>query len=216
MIIKWASPGSPNKLLAAACLFVMAASASYGQEGSAGARGKRPSEWTLEERLAARLDRGRAAARGASGGQAIHDYALDGSRDPELLLPHELFQSLLTGFVPDPARRERQRAAQRPRLAAVHLNEELFWATLHTAAAPYLDTYLYPSPEATGAETAKQSATPCRAAFAALNRARDAFGRDVFDRFLYEAVAPVTQVTVATSASDPAAELRSTASGCPK
>lgn len=200
------------RLTLVVCMYLFGGHAALGQPQKASS--KRPSEWTVEERLAVRLDHQKIVQRDPSGKQNQHNYAIDGSRNPELLLPHELFQSLLTGFVPDPVRRERQRSALRPRLIAEGLDETWFWTTLRAAAGSYIDGLYPPSPAEGSVRPAERSAMPCRDAFNALTRARAAFGKDVFDRMLYESVAPVTQVLVTTSAADPAAELRSKEGGC--
>ena len=190
---------------------------------------KKPWEWTIEERLAVRLDPAKIAERqdAAEAGQPIarpqsapgrredvHNYSIDGSRYPELLLPHELFQSLLTGFVPEDHRRMQQRESLRRGIIAVGFDEELFWTKLRSAAGDYIDHYVYPPLGSTESEPRGGHKPLCRAAFLALNSARQAFGRDEFDRLLYEVVAPLTQVASATSAADPAAELRQVAGGC--
>jgi len=189
---------------------------------------KKPWEWTVEERLAVRLDPAKIAERqdAAEAGQHmarpqsapvrredVHNYSIDGSRYPELLLPHELFQSLLTGFVPEDHRRMRQRESLRRGIVAAGFDEELFWTKLRSAAGDYIDNYVYPPPGSIESES-RGHKTLCRAAFLALNSARQALGREEFDRLLYEVVAPLTQVASATSAADPAAELRQVAGGC--
>lgn len=191
---------------------------------------KKPWEWTVEERLAVRLDPEKIAERQraeearyrAAGTRAlstrretVHNYSVDGSRHPELLLPHELFQSLLTGFVSDDDRRRRKRESLRAGIVASGFDEELFWAQLRSAASEYIDTYAYPPSETVAAlSSAREPYALCRAAATALTNARQVFGADRFDRFLYEIVAPRAWVASATNAADPAAELRKTEGGC--
>lgn len=168
-------------------------------------------EWTLEERLAMRTDPVKIAERAR---ETAQNYSIDGSRNPELLLPHELFQSLLTGFVPDDDRRRRKRESLRAGIIASGFAEELFWAQLRSAASEYIDTYAYPAPGAVVSLADRRNYGLCRTAFDALQNARQVFGRERFDRFLYEVVAPRVWVASATNAPDPAAELRYVEEGC--
>jgi len=211
------------------CLLAGLGAAAHGPANHAPGVQKEPWEWTTDERLAERLDpakiierqREQEAGHSAPGAQpqtaerqGVQNYDIDGSRHPELLLPHELFQSLLTGFVPDDERRNRQRESLRPGIIAAGFGEEIFWTKLREAASDYIDRYAYPRPGMTAPASRGSRDALCRAAFLALNNARRAFGRDQFDRFLYEGVAPRTQVASATSAIDPAVELRFVAGGC--
>jgi hypothetical protein len=191
---------------------------------------KRPWEWTLEDRLVARVNPVKIAERQdteearyhSAGAQApsteretTQSYSIEGSRNPELLLPHELFQSLLTGFVPDDERRRNKRESLRPGIVASGFDEELFWAHLRSAAGEFIDDYAYPVRETAISLSEPRQYGLCRGAFTALNNARQIFGPDRFDRFLYEVVAPGTWVGSATNAPDPAAELRYVERGCP-
>lgn len=190
---------------------------------------KRPWEWTLEERLAARVNPVKIAERQdaedaryhAAGAQApstkrqtTKRYSIDGSKHPELLLPHELFRSMLTGFAPDDERRAAHRKSLRPGIVASGWNEELFWAHLRSAAGEYIDNYAYPAREPVSSERDRRQYGLCKAAFTSLNNARQVFGPERFDRFLYEFVAPGVWVSTATTAPDPAAELRFVERGC--
>lgn len=191
---------------------------------------RRPWEWTIEERLAARVNPVKIAerqnaeeARYRSAGaqppstarEPTQSYAIDGSRNPELLLPHELFQSLLTGLAPDDKPRAAHRKSLRPGIVASGFDEELFWALLRSAAGEYIDNYAYPARDPVSSMSDGPQYGLCRAAFTALNNARQVIGPDRFDRFLYEVVAPGTWVGSATNAPDPAAELRYVERGCP-
>ncbi len=191
---------------------------------------KKPWEWTIEDRLVARVHPVKIAERQdteearyhSAGAQApsteretTQSYSIDGSRNPELLLPHELFQSLLTGFVPDDERRRSKRESLRPAMVTSGFDEELFWAQLRSAAGEFIDNYAYPARETVISQSERRQYGLCRSAFRALNNARQVFGPDRFDRFLYEVVAPGTWVAWATDAPDPAAELRYVERGCP-
>ncbi|PYQ28180.1 MAG: hypothetical protein DMF56_17245 [Acidobacteria bacterium] len=191
---------------------------------------KQPWEWTLDERLAVRLDPASIAKReqrqqgmrqqtageplSKKERQSPQKHSIDGSENPELLLPHELFDGLITGFVPDDFRRRHQRENFRRGIIATGFEEEEFWSTLRSASATYIDNYAYPVPGTKPPPIPGVRWTMCREAFLALNRARQAFGKEKFDRFLYEFVAPTTQVGYGTNAADPAADLRFVEEGC--
>lgn len=189
---------------------------------------KKPWEWTLEERLASRLDPKqiekreleREADYHSMGSQAkpalrerAGDYTIEGRRHPELLLPHELFRSLMTGFIPDQKRREKERQSLRNGILAAGFDEELFWSQLASVTGQYV-LYLYnePGPGGTWASDAKQNG--CRVAYGALMGARELFGQERFDKLLYQVVAPQTNVSAGTTATDPAKELRERERGC--
>jgi hypothetical protein len=186
---------------------------------------KQPWEWTIEERLAARLDpvniaerheveeiKDRAAGivRRARANAGPHRHSIDGDRNPELLLPHELFDNLVTGLASGELRR-RKRESLRAGILASGFDEELFWSQLYSAASEYVDEYAYPRSD--GA-VVREDRGRCRASFTALTNARQIFGQDRFDRFLYEVVAPRIRLAWATTAEDPATELRFVTGGC--
>lgn len=189
---------------------------------------KRAWEWTIEERLAVRLDPAKIAER-QNAGQTGHrtaraqstsdrhetpqNHTIEGSRNPELLLSHELFQSVLMGIVPDEERRTRKRESLRAGIVAAGFDEDHFWTQL-SAASEYVENHASVAPRTAASQSDGARFPLCRAAFTALNNARQMFGPDRFDRFLYEFVAPHTWVASSTNATDPAAELRHTAGGC--
>jgi len=94
-----------------------------------------------------------------------------------------------------------------PRSWPRDFDEQLFWAQLSSAASDYV---AYKDDDASHRDRNRG----CRLAFDALNAARQVFGQDRFDRFLYQGVAPLTQVASATTSADPAAELQRLAAGC--
>ncbi len=190
---------------------------------------KKPWEWTLDERIALRFDpaliaerekeeRARKRAAGVEPlpdpPQSPHNHGIDGDRNPELLLPHELLRSLISGFMPDDERRTRWRESLRRDLVAAGFDEELFWAQLRSATSRYVDTFVYPATGAIDDAASRERHALCREEFLALESARQVFGREQFDRFLYEAIAPRTRAASVTNAPDPAAELRFFAGGC--
>ncbi len=176
-------------------------------------------EWTIEERLEERLDAEQIAARQEAHqrhaaaepaeGERVQDpshYTIRGWEHPHLLLPHEVFQALMTGFDPDPEIRNKQRELLREPLEARGYEADLFWAQLESVSSRYA-ALRHRDEDATEEER-------CRAAFTALESARTLFGRDHFDRFLYEAVAPGMSFSISTNAPDPSQRLRWIANGC--
>ena len=114
-------------------------------------------QWTLDERLAKRLDsneiRERAAAHERFLGkdpQRVQvqeagpaQYIIEGRRDPALFMPFELFVSLLRGVTPPtngipPDSRDAAREQYRIKIAEVGWQEDEFWKTVEAAAADYL------------------------------------------------------------------------------
>jgi hypothetical protein len=184
---------------------------------------KEPWEWTIDERLVNRFDpqkiREREQAYGAAHPQLQSRraeplsaneirYRIDGHRNPELFLPHELFDYLLHGFNTDPALQLKTRAAYASCLTRAGFDPEQFWPALESISTPYLalrDRKI---------NSRSEAAEQCHARFVALNAARRVFGSDRFDRMLYTAVAPDSQFSEGTTFRDPARRLRREAAGC--
>jgi hypothetical protein len=180
---------------------------------------KHPADWTLEERLAKRFNAADIAARkqayhlahpGTDDGYVEHlrvgehviEDNVDGSRDPELLLPHELFDGVLTGVFTEEPLRSKQREFYRAAIRHFFGDDEKFWSAIGEFAAPL-----------TG--LANRSDEHCRAAHMALQKARARFGPALFDEFLYEAIAPSMQhAYTGTSSFDRQGQLRREAAGC--
>ena len=112
---------------------------------------KPPWDWTIEERIAERANAQLAAQRIASYTQpktrslsanasaaqqpSLRDV-INGSRNPELFLPHELFDSLVRrGYVG-----ETWRDTETPRLVAMGLGSD-FWERLEDIASIYITDY---------------------------------------------------------------------------
>ena len=184
-------------------------------------------QWTQEERLHNRLDPAQIAHRAFRDRQkgltvladpespdatpGIDNYAIDGSVDPALLLPHELFRALISGLSPIPESRERQREALRIGVKRFWSDESRFWAQLSSVTGSYVEDVYSNVPPLFERATYDQR---CRVAYDALTAARLHFGGERFDQFLYEVMAPHTWVGAATNATDPAEELRRIAGGC--
>jgi hypothetical protein len=189
-------------------------------------RSKPAWEWSVEERLLERFDAanvldrhfahqkmleqwGRRDSVVIASHNRSRSYVIDGSRNPELFLPHELFDSLMTGLNPDPSMRSLQRGFYRDAIRLFGYDDEAFWTTLERISGPYL-SYFYNS---------KFGATPipdaaCKARYEAMEEARHFFGREQFERFLYTVMAPAKQQSTVTMEPDPAVSLRFEESGC--
>lgn len=188
-------------------------------------------EWKLEERLAERFDPVKIRERQgayrekhreqlqASGvpaaperdypGQRVVRYTIDGARNPELFLPHELFDSLLSAFTTDPEVRMKQRQfLMDAGLRAAGL-DDTFWDEIESLASAYL---LVRFASSGGVSPTRQE--KCRLRYDALQAAREAFGRDRFDKLLYSVVAPNFSRSAITVGVDPVAELRQAEEGC--
>jgi hypothetical protein len=192
---------------------------------------KRAWEWTLEERLAQRLDPADIRERETvyrekyreqlkassvrlhaerSNREGAIEYGIDGARNPELFLSHELFDSLLTGFTRDDSLRVKQRAFMQPKIRRFGFtDDELFWAQLTSVVGEYASLKYAPS------STRPSRIEVCRARHRALEAARQVFGRERFEEFLYMVIAPDKQTSVVTFGVDPATELRKDEAGCP-
>jgi hypothetical protein len=196
-------------------------------------------QWTDEERIAVRLDpqRGRpapptaapdsAAATATSRPKVALSYSIDGRTNPELFLPYELFDSIAGGLSPNPNIRQKTREFYREDLIAAGYDENEFWAALETAASPYLTlkrrAYLDHERDVAAAKKRGDTHTPsmrgndeslCRARIDGLNAARQHFGRETFDKFLYNVVAPNKMFATSSNYPDPAELLRREAGGC--
>lgn len=175
-------------------------------------------KWTLEERLAARFDPEAVLSRQAeyqaykdalrkrfpeyvkrtAAPAGLVEEMLDGSKNPELFLPGELFDILLQrAFAPgrESANVSGFRADYQRWAAALGLGADL-WDRLEEASAPYL-SFLQsesrqglPSSADIPAKEARSQFRTCQARIQALEEAKVEFGEEVFLRLLYEAVAP--------------------------
>lgn len=180
----------------------------------------RPEEWDLEQRLAERFDSVKSAKRlaaeiaenpkaapdPAQNSPGVRHYVIDGRTNPELYLPHELFDGLMTAFDPNEFMADQQRGLYGSTLSEFGWSAEAFWLTLERLSSEYVELRYR-------TEDADPDAR-CRARFEALESARETFGRNQFDAYLYRAIAPHAQSALATNERDPAARLRREARGC--
>ncbi|HSP15156.1 MAG TPA: hypothetical protein VLV78_10440 [Thermoanaerobaculia bacterium] len=137
-----------------------------------------PWEWTAAERAQAR--------------QGVH--VIDGDVNPELFFPTELFETLVRSLVNMPAvypQMVRQRSSDLFRNLAE-------WGRFREIVADYAVTLEEERAAADALDKAKVSALQERKqadACHALREARRAFGRERFDRMLYETVPPGTKTS---------------------
>jgi hypothetical protein len=193
-------------------------------------------EWTVEERLADRFDpakirereiayearfpqtsgsprRAREESAGTSGKQPVV-YMIDGSRNPELFLPYELFDGLLAGLNPNEEARHKQRAYLQESIRRLGYDDEAFWALLESISAKYLPLRFGQKKTLSSVEVNAIAATKCQERYDALEAARALFGRKKFDIVLYTVMAPVSQYSEATLDDDPGAMHRRAETGC--
>ena len=193
--------------------------------GSAQQRAKQPWEWTLDERIAARCDRSAARVRVErareqrvapttvkDGALAWHDVkdVIIGRQTPHLLLPSELFESVVrNGFLT-----EGWREAHAPQVLESGLPSS-FWSQLEGVAATYIDDLREQRRLAkTGASAPGQHALAlrlCASRSAALARARAMFG-PALDVFLYRYIAAAK--TLQMTHDEDAIALKAREQGC--
>jgi hypothetical protein len=195
-------------------VFLMLSAAAFAAE-STRADAKPTWRWTLEERLAARFNPVLAKERAALAQyetaepddrektQASSLYTIDGSRNPELFLPSELFESLLNGFENDAAFRKASRERLRDGMQTFGFEPDRFWIDLGRVTEKYRSLNARRIAQIERMQTASaqerrelqrdmeaQGRDLCRARSNALAAARRSFGEETFDRFLYTVVAP--------------------------
>ena len=195
---------------------------------------KKPWLVPLEERIAARTNASMARervrlARPSTAGTALRQQGaeqqhlvtvddLSGRTNPELFLPYEVFRKLIHLAYTTP-----------PRFVEVFREDHAkyleqfppdFWDQLRAVSSPYI-AELWREEDigrgrrrATEAERAELGRNLCQSLAAALAESRRVFGRERFDQFLYEAIAPhmfsVTYTTLPTPE-----ELMRLERGCP-
>jgi len=174
--------------------------------GFAAGSPKKPWQWTAEERAAvlrdstARTERVRAyeqkgrAARVRVGGSAVAADVIDGNEHPELYFPTQLFEHMVRVAFAMPPGAYRHVVLQR---STDLFSNKADWDRFVEIASPYAQVL---NDEKTKADALDKHAVSaiqgrkCAAEAAALRQERRAFGKERFDRMLYEAVAP-TMVT---------------------
>lgn len=199
---------------------------------------KEPWNLTLEERIALRTspDLARERVRGArqarsaaatSANPAARPWVdtFDGKSHPELFLPVEVFDQLIElAFVSSPRTGEVVRNGFTPEVRRHGLPAD-FWPRLRSVSALYIadwwavrDSLSTVSPQSgspdrrTNDVQARKYADACRSRAEAFAAARNEFGRERFDRFLYEVVV-VGMFTAADRLPEPQI-LRQAEEGC--
>jgi hypothetical protein len=203
-----------------ACLLAGHAGAAFAQP--APSPPKPAWKWTLEERLAARFDAQKQAERNAAdvaagytGPDDERTTTIVGRTHPELLLPWELFNRLLSsGFSDDAELRDGYRAKVEERAAALGLGAEM-WHQLETAAAGFLANRArerdrvrrgLPDPELGLTIEEVMARLPdgeCGLRIKAFEKVQAAWGEETTLRLLYEIVAPDSFVTSSKLAVTP-------------
>lgn len=187
---------------------------------------KQPWELTIEERLAERYDPSKVEERRLKAAEkelqsnprrfdrpALHDPSLafiDGDKTPELILPWELFDSMMhRAFLADSEYSSYFRERIQIRAGSFGKRDDL-WPMLEKIGSVFIDLNVemqaiggnpaYHNPNSSQYNEVRETydslgLQSCRVRFEALNTARAYFGRTLFDRFLYEAVAPEYSVS---------------------
>jgi len=167
-------------------------------------------KWTIEQRIAARLDPAGMAARRHV--HALHNsdnpdynppvFVIEGEANPELFLPHELMTFLIVDSDP---RFPTGRLRYEPVLARFGWEPQAFWGDVRSIAADYIRLQ-----EQNPRPTADVSRQLCALRVTALAEMRQKYQR--FDEFLYVGVAP--RGTLFSSDVHPSNWLRWLDGGC--
>lgn len=152
---------------------------------------KKPWEWSSQERAAARRDPSKRLERLRSyesnrDNVPPHADVLDASRNPELFFSTELFESLVrSGFVMFPDTYRYVVAERSSDLFRDHAD----WEQFGVIVREYADVLKQEKSSADALDTggvSRANAAKCAASARALRAARKEFGRERFDRMLYE------------------------------
>jgi len=165
---------------------------------------RRAWEWTVDQRIALRTDPVAASERVSASrkslkigtNQANAQNARDrfsGTTHPELFLPTEVFDELMKlAFLLKPRVNDAFRQEMAPIVAEYGLPKD-FWERLRNVSAIYIAdanrAHDLPERNDFDREFNRNYALLCRSRVDALTKARQEFGAERFDRFLYEAIA---------------------------
>ena len=198
-------------------------------------------EWTLDERIAKRLDpaliRERALANEKDlvekGGFKPEEvipvrFTIEGRRDPELFMPFELFHSILQGVSTDSdAGDTRKRYKQK--ILDAGWDENLFWQIVEEASAKYWKTtnerlavqhaalvqpLTLAERRALNIKAESLNIPGCQLRADALQTVRQKLGAEKFDRFLYQAIAPRISISSDLPFANEEWRLRYVEGGC--
>lgn len=193
------------------------------------AEGKEPWELTLEERLERRFDPKVNTQRvpGAVGGVDLEKnvVSVDGARQPELLMPYELFQGLLRRvYGPQNEMNLMYRERYTPLLQGLEIDEKTFWVDLERISEDLLRVDKEKRALAVGLESMSEEKrhevlqqidrvqeSYCTDRVRVLSEAERFFGKEKFYRFLYEGVAKTMAITSLSSTPE---QMRFIAGGC--
>ncbi|HEX8410396.1 MAG TPA: hypothetical protein VF883_16140 [Thermoanaerobaculia bacterium] len=172
------------------CCFLTVEAAAIERDTRDRAPEKAVWDWTAEERLAAR----RHAAHASDGEADMVDssrlarpdagFAIDGRRNPELFLSHELMAFLLGMKTASTAETTRNRAHHESAIRELGWEPTEFWRHLDAASTTYDDILR----SAANEPSTEESRSLCNARFDVLTAMRAKYRR--FDEFLYLAIAP--------------------------
>jgi hypothetical protein len=176
-------------------------------------------QWSDEERTTARTNPGPSghhplSAESTSVSEDHTQFLLDGSRNPELLMPAELFNSLTLGLWGERAVREDARSRYRDAIRKFGWDEDAFWGTLakldhrqQELQRRLLSRDLKPD------DGERLNVEACTARLTAFRDVKATLGADKFVQFLYTAVAPGMILTARVGA-DEQERLRWVEGGC--
>jgi hypothetical protein len=199
-------------------------------------------EWTLDERIAKRIDpvqiRERALAseknlveRGGFKPEEVIPvrFTVEGWRDPELFMPSELFHSILSGVWVEREMARDTRKRYRQQILDAGWDENLFWQIVEEASAEYWKTtndrlalqqasstqpLTLAERRALSIQAESLNVPGCRLRLEALWTVRQKLGAGKFDRFLYEAIAPKISISSNLPFGNEEWRLRYIESGC--
>ncbi len=185
---------------------------------------KPPWAFTLEERIALRSNPQLARERvqkdksvKTDAGATLPADSFDGRDHPELFLPHQVFRTLMSlAFVRGEPSGHLFRRALAPDVARLGLPGD-FWERLQALSATHVRNEsavndLMARAQHLDAEARKTLLDACRSGSEALAAAREEFGAEPFDRFLYEVI--VVHMFHFTDELPTADDLRTAARAC--
>jgi hypothetical protein len=192
-------------------------------------------DWSPEERISARLNpdqvrqrieshrsRQKSGRAGAVVSASVVDsatFVIDGAHHPALFMPWELMERLLNSTDPSKPAGASLRQSYTDDLVAAGWSTATFWSDFDEISMDYLAAREHglrqPLQRGSSGREAAMGGTHrrlCHTRAEALRLAREKFGREAFDRFLYEAVAP--RVVVYADEPMTASQLRYLEEGC--
>jgi hypothetical protein len=154
---------------------------------------------------------------------------IDGHRNPELFFRYELFDELLMALCPENVHREAARRDWGPALRGLGVDDTSFWAQLATSIGAYRSarcvrrgvtvaghstSLRIKNARGDGEVQVRIDLQQCRSRAAAFGAAQKAIGKATLSRVLYGVVAPVSNLSYATSNEHHIDELLYIEAGC--